>query len=262
MGRKKLTCNLGDVFGCYKVLSLPEVEGEHSFVDVECIKCGSKSRLALSEIKNRPKINCKKCRGKFRIKYQVPNIGDIINNWKVVDNTVIYIKNFRMVLCECIKCGAQRYIRIIYLYETGAACYNCKTQRKIQKHETKVKKTNRKQNDPIQTKFNAVCREAAKRSILVTITPEYLQKLYDSQDHKCALTGDNLPNILKASLDRIDSKKPYEEGNLQFVTKEANLAKHIMSQEDFINFCRRVVNHANQQPSQPLTKLEGSETNS
>ena len=26
-------------------------------------------------------------------------------------------------------------------------------------------------------------------------------------------------------------------------------------------FCRKVLNHANQQPSQPLTKLEGSETN-
>lgn len=26
--------------------------------------------------------------------------------------------------------------------------------------------------------------------------------------------------------------------------------------------CRKVLNHANQQPSQPLTKLEGSETNS
>lgn len=26
-------------------------------------------------------------------------------------------------------------------------------------------------------------------------------------------------------------------------------------------FCKDVLNHANQQPSQPLTKLEGSETN-
>lgn len=49
--------------------------------------------------------------------------------------------------------------------------------------------------------------------------------------------------------------------NIQIVTKEINLAKHVLSQEDFINMCKKVVNHANQQPSTPLTKCEGSETN-
>ena len=39
--------------------------------------------------------------------------------------------------------------------------------------------------------------------------------------------------------------------------------KNDLSQEDFIKLCIVVANkHANQQPSQPLTKLEGSETNS
>lgn len=35
-----------------------------------------------------------------------------------------------------------------------------------------------------------------------------------------------------------------------------------MSMNELIEFCKKVINHANQQPSQPLTKLEGSETNS
>jgi hypothetical protein len=35
-----------------------------------------------------------------------------------------------------------------------------------------------------------------------------------------------------------------------------------MTMEELKLFCKKVLNHANQQPSQPLTKLEGSETNS
>lgn len=34
-----------------------------------------------------------------------------------------------------------------------------------------------------------------------------------------------------------------------------------MTMEQLYEFCRKVINYANQQPSQPLTKLEGSETN-
>lgn len=34
-----------------------------------------------------------------------------------------------------------------------------------------------------------------------------------------------------------------------------------MTMEELYNFCRKVLNHANQQPSQGLTTLEGSETN-
>lgn len=50
-------------------------------------------------------------------------------------------------------------------------------------------------------------------------------------------------------------------GNVQWVTYQANLSKHVMTMEQLYEFCRKVLNHANQQPSQPLTKLEGSETN-
>ena len=76
---------------------------------------------------------------------------------------------------------------------------------------------------------------------------------------------DLLPNGTKQnldlSLDRIDSSKGYEIGNVQWVTKYINWAKNDLSQKDFIDLCIAVANkHANQQLSQPLTKLESSET--
>jgi hypothetical protein len=68
-------------------------------------------------------------------------------------------------------------------------------------------------------------------------------------------------NIEEASLDRIDSQGSYSEGNVQGVTYRANVSKHTMSMNELYEFCKKVLNYANQQPSQPLTKLEGSETN-
>lgn len=49
--------------------------------------------------------------------------------------------------------------------------------------------------------------------------------------------------------------------NVQWVTAQANKCKHILSMSELYEFAQKVLNHANQQPSQPLTKLEGSETN-
>lgn len=60
----------------------------------------------------------------------------------------------------------------------------------------------------------------------------------------------------------IDSTKGYIEGNVQWVTTQANRCKHILSMSELYEFAQKVLNHANQQPSTPLTKCEGSETNS
>ena len=94
------------------------------------------------------------------------------------------------------------------------------------------------------------------------VSLEYLSNLYESQNHICAITGRHIDSIDEASLDRIDSSKGYIEGNIQWTTYQANVSKHTMTMEELYQFCKDVLNHANQQPSQPLTKLEGSETNS
>ena len=100
------------------------------------------------------------------------------------------------------------------------------------------------------------------RNIPFEVTIPYLWDLFLEQNKKCAITGDNLDTINNASLDRIDSNKGYVIGNVQWVTKQANLSKHVMSMNQLYDFCKKVLQHANQQPSQPLTKWEGSETNS
>lgn len=82
----------------------------------------------------------------------------------------------------------------------------------------------------------------------VTITVEHLLQLWENQKSLCALTGWPLTTelgrgkiVTNCSLDRIDSSKGYELGNVQLVCVAANVAKSNLSQSDFINLCKAVV---------------------
>jgi hypothetical protein len=77
--------------------------------------------------------------------------------------------------------------------------------------------------------------------IEVLITKEDALSLYNSQNGLCALTG--LPISFSdhtASLDRIDSDRHYEPGNVQWLHKAVNIMKNRLSQADFIEICHRV----------------------
>lgn len=80
-----------------------------------------------------------------------------------------------------------------------------------------------------------------------TITPEYLERLYEEQHHKCAITGLSLElDITKKaidqnwSLDRIDSNVGYIEGNVQWVHKDINMMKQSYSLDYFKEMCYKV----------------------
>lgn len=94
--------------------------------------------------------------------------------------------------------------------------------------------------------FSKHKNHAIRRGIRLTTTREYLFKCIEKQDYKCALTGDKLWFIdgkSNASIDRIDSSKGYEKGNIQWVTIDANFAKQRLSNKEFIELCQKVVNN-------------------
>jgi hypothetical protein len=90
---------------------------------------------------------------------------------------------------------------------------------------------------------------AAQRGIEVTFTAKDIWELVEKQNFKCALSGSELvfperfsevASKCNASLDRIDSLKPYCIDNVQWVLKNVNFMKHKLTQEDFIELCRRI----------------------
>jgi len=78
----------------------------------------------------------------------------------------------------------------------------------------------------------------------------YLGDLFEKQNGKCAYTGWDLEigthkTSKTASLDRIDSSQGYIKGNVQWVHKEVNIAKNVLSHERFLQMCMAITEHKN-----------------
>jgi hypothetical protein len=144
----------------------------------------------------------------------------------------------------CSECGEiQSYLRKNYAFESlrlGKTCKKCSNK----KTENCHRGWHRKVRLSWFNKFK-VCAET--RGIEFKITIDDVADLYEVQSGKCALTGWDVvfpetghPQKADASLDRVDSKKPYEIGNVQILHKMVNMMKQRYSQEDFIKVCKSV----------------------
>ena len=177
-------------------------------------------------------------------------IGDKYKHWTVIDGPFRNRHASLVWLCECDCHKTKRYFQGNALVKPNGnfQCAKCAVPTRIEQFLCiKGKIGNLRQG-----KFSKIQRCAKARKIEFNLTKEYLNDLFESQNGLCAITGDSLEDINKASLDRINSNKPYIEGNVQWVTVQANKSKHILSMQELYEFCHKVLNHANQQPSQEI----------
>jgi hypothetical protein len=104
------------------------------------------------------------------------------------------------------------------------------------------------------TWYGNIKRSATKRGFEFNVSKEFLDRLIESQNHKCVLSGMDIAISKRrsgkeyykettASLDRIDNDKGYEEDNVQFVHKHINYMKWTHDQSYFIQLCNKVSNN-------------------
>lgn len=124
-------------------------------------------------------------------------------------------------------------------------------------------------------------RKARERNLNWELSAEYLWKIFQQQDGRCALSGvpiyisskiDKNHNIDRtlhtASLDRIDNSLPYVEGNVQWIHKTLNAMRRQYSVAEFIWWCNKVASHANPERSsvneikvtENVQRLEGEDS--
>lgn len=254
---KRINFELGQTFGYWQVIdSEPIVKSGHTYVKVRC-KCGKEEYKCLSDLVKSRTTGCKSCKAQDR--GRKIKIGDTYKDWTVIDGPRINSYHCVKWLCQC-KCGNQRWIQGNELMNPDR-CFSCqKCAGQTRKEAFTLR--NGRIGELTLSRFAKIQRSAIKRNIPFEVTIEYLWNLFIEQNHTCAITGDCIEHIKDASLDRIDSSKGYIKGNVQWVTYQANVSKHTMSMESLYEFCKKVLNHANQQPSTSLTTCEGSETNS
>ena len=255
---KKLSCEIGEKFGYWEVINnIPISKSGHSYVKVRC-KCGKEEDKCLSDLISGRTTGCRSC--KARERSRDIHIGDTYKHWTVIDGPRTSEHNCLEWFVKC-DCGKNtRWIQGNELMNPNK-CFECQ-QCAAKKRGNSIAVSNGKVGELTLTRYTHLVKSATKRHKEFNVSIEYLWNLFKSQKQICAITGEYIESIKEASLDRIDSSKDYVEGNLQWTTYIANVSKHTMTMEQLYDFCKKVLNHANQQPSTPLTKCEGSETNS
>lgn len=111
---------------------------------------------------------------------------------------------------------------------------------------------NKGYNDIIPGYFfaNIKCR-ARNKNREFNIDYQYICELFKNQKGRCVLTGRQISFSINkvefeekrtttASLDRIDSKKGYIKGNVQWIHKDLQRIKSDYSQDNFIKLCKEV----------------------
>jgi len=98
------------------------------------------------------------------------------------------------------------------------------------------------------TGFREFIRRAKNRDKLGDLTLDDLVEQWNKQKGICPYTGiklklrdnHNIHVFDLASLDRIDSNKLYEKGNVVFVSTPINYMKNSMSVEETVAFCKKI----------------------
>jgi hypothetical protein len=160
--------------------------------------------------------------------------------WTVLRRTVLQMKGrtpHGAWLCVC-SCGTEKVMLADALTRGRStrcgACYG-KAQRKPAYSQV----------------WSQIEGRARERGLEVGITRERAFAILEEQQYLCALTGvpikiahshtaHNVGRETTASLDRIDSKLGYVEGNVWWVHKELNIMKHKMSVARFVEVCHLV----------------------
>ena len=217
---------------------------------------------------------------------QIAKEGDKLGNYTCIDSTYTVVgkgSSTKIVQSFKCKCGIikqlstrhlQYYIRLGKIPE----CKSCSMKKTFQEIEHVKRAFDSRRNSAkvglISGTFFSHIKQCAKhRNIIFSVTKEYLWKLADLQNFKCAITGLNLKFTLNrvksdhdfknsnASLDRINSDQGYIEGNVQWIHKRINNMKYTFSNKEFISICNFITNNnGNTEPSQEndiISILEG-----
>lgn len=254
---KKFKFEVGEKFGDFEIVdNISTVKNGHTYVTVIC-KCGKVQLSCLSDLKNGNITKCQSC--KARERSRKVKIGDKFKCWTIIGGPK---SNKHQCLLWEVQCDCKETTKWVQANELMNPNKHFKCQKCAAIDRGEIQAINNGKIGELKlTQYTRIKRSAEKRNIEFNVSLEDLWNLFISQKQICAITGDFIETINSASLDRIDSTLWYINGNVQWVTYQANVSKHIMNMSELYEFCKKVLKYADQQPSQPLKKLEGSETN-
>jgi hypothetical protein len=172
-------------------------------------------------------------------------VGHKFGEWELLNSIPIRVarkpnskgKN-KHNLCYEVRCSCGK--------EQPTDCYNLEKGISTRCYDCSMKGTHGSNNPNWKgtsvissSRFTRMKRQAKERGIEFLLEiQDFEDKLLD-QNYICALTGMELTKETW-SLDRIDSSKPYEVENIQWVHKDINIMKNKFEENYFIEMCKKV----------------------
>lgn len=217
----------GKRFGHWLVLKFAFIRKGKTYFECKC-DCGNICVTTSVHLKRGNSTKCKQCSGTALTPI---NIGNVFGMWTVIR----LVKNKHIkYLCKC-KCGKEQLIYSNSLkYKKTEQCRACLVRKEHFQYGF---------SDSMVSQWK---QTAQKRNIKFNLTKLDIYNILKQQNYKCKLTGIKLKfDITKGSkntgsLDRIDYKNPYEIQNIQLVHKYVNISKHILSNKEYIDLCKKV----------------------
>lgn len=144
---------------------------------------------------------------------------------------------------RCVHCQNEKSIsaqKVLGSYQDG--CSKCVRSRFSGTNSSNWKGSSKHVTGMYVSRLKSAAR---KRSIPFLVSREELDEIFQKQNGRCVYTGYDLSFETReekgsASLDRIDSKKPYTKDNVQWVHKDINIIKWDLGHDQFISLCRTV----------------------
>lgn len=196
-----------------------------------------------------------------------PKINDKFGDFTVISENVEFTNDNKIKYIVKCSCGHEQSVRAYFLTtKRQTCCRKCSQRKAAYKFESRRNFIDRS-HDGIgnftKTCYSYFKNNAYRRDIEWDnkLTLKVLWDLFIKQNKKCKLSGldidftENRVNSnvdfknTTASLDRIDSKKPYTINNVQWVHKDINRMKWAFDEKYFIKLCKLIVNHDNFEPS-------------
>jgi uncharacterized protein (DUF983 family) len=177
---------------------------------------------------------------KRRSKYKPTRLdltGKVFGALKVIEMGTSDAFNKTRWICEC-SCGKRKLVNSASLKRgLTKTCGFCADRHNFKGHE-----------EISGSYWRRVIRSAEVRSLDFKITPEYIWDLYIKQNKKCSLSGVDIKfhknqdkgSLQTVSIDRINSKLGYLEGNVQLVHKRVQRIKDLVPNDEFLFWCKLI----------------------
>lgn len=211
-----------------------EPSGKKNWNTLVRCRCEKEYEIKNAVLLNKNKKQCDECHYKDSISVKIGDNFDMLTVIGFTNKTKNNDHGRFLIICKC-ACGNKKTLRLDILKSRDKNHCGCMPPA----HCVKVGKLYR-------CFFNEIKGAAKIRKIDFNLTIEQIWYLYEKQNGKCALSGikidfgkqAKLPNT--ASLDRIDSLKPYIIDNVQWLHKDVNKMKMNLDQDRFIHLCKLI----------------------